>query len=342
MSPGQEVKSLPDRFIAWVKQALDQTVEGGRSWLSHPELLQLLVVLTALSIPIIWILIVDRVAMGSLLAFATFGPEFITGSDWIVSPPIGRLPSLGALPAIYGSVVTTMIALLIAVPVSLGVGLFQSELAPRQMRSPSVFLVEMLAAVPSVVYGLWAIVILVPFMRTSVDPALQSTLGFLPIFSGSASGFGILTAGVILAIMVIPYASSIMREVFAALPRTQREAMIALGATEWETVRKSVIPFARVGVVAAIMLALGRAIGETIAVAMTIGNSAKIPISLFGFGSTIPSIIANEFVSPETALHLSALFALGLILFAITFLMNIIARLLIRQLSFKGRRGLAA
>ncbi len=324
---------------AWVRGVISRLASRVIAWVHHPDPLQFLVFIAALTIPAVWLLIIDRVYSGSTLAFNTFGLGFIAGTNWIVSPAPGHLPDLGALPAVYGSVVTTIIALLIAVPVSLGVGLFQSELAPKQLRSPSMFLVELLAAVPSVVYGLWGIVVLVPFMRDNIDPALKSTLGFLPLFGGPANGSGMLTAGVILAIMVIPYASSIMREVFAAVPRTQREAMVALGATDWETVRNSVIPFARTGVVAAIMLALGRAIGETMAVTMTIGNTAKISASLFAPAYTIPSIIANEFVGSETALHLSALFALGLILFAITFSMNIVARLLIRQLSFKGRHG---
>jgi phosphate transport system permease protein len=329
------LRQLVVRSQAWVRQLANRTF----AWFSRPDLLQLVLFAAALSVPAVWVLTVDRVYTGSILAFRTFGLGFVISSNWIVSPPGGGPPLLGALPAIYGSVVTTLIALLIAVPVSLGVGLFQSELAPRQLRSPSVFLVEMLAAVPSVVYGLWGIEVLVPFMGVNVDPRLKSILGSLPLFSGSANGFGMLTAGVILAIMVVPYASSIMREVFAAVPKAQREAMIALGATNWETVRKSVIPFARAGVVAAIMLALGRAIGETMAVTMTIGNTAKISTSLFAPAYSIPSIIANEFIGSENPLHLSALFALGLILFAITFLMNIGARLLIRQLSFKARRG---
>jgi phosphate transport system permease protein len=331
-----------DGLVARILQKARQTFDGIIAWFLHPDFLQLLVFVAALSIPALWFLMVDRISASSLLAFNTFGPRFIVGTDWIPSPSPGHLPSLGALPAIYGSVVTTSLALLIAAPVSLGVGLFQSELAPRPLRSPSVFLVEMLAAVPSVVYGLWGIVILVPFMRDNIDPGLQSTLGALPLFSGPANGQGMLTASVILAIMVVPYSSSIMREVFAAVPKSQREAMIALGATNWETVRKSVIPFARTGIVAAVMLALGRAIGETMAVTMTIGNTAKISPSLFSSAYTIPSIIANEFVGADTALHVSSLIALGLILFAITFLMNIFARLLIRRLSFKGRHGQVA
>jgi len=327
------LRQLVIKVLAWVRQLRGKAV----AWVRHPDPLQLLVFTAALSIPVIWLLIVERIYAGSTLAFLTFGLGFIAGSDWRPNP-VG-VPSLGALPAIYGSVVTTIIALVIAVPVSLGVGLFQSELAPRQLKTPSVFLVEMLAAVPSVVYGLWGIIVLVPFMGVNVDPGLKSALGFLPLFGGPANGFGMLTAGVILAIMVIPYASSIMREVFAAVPRPQREAMIALGATDWETVRKSVIPFARTGVVAAIMLAMGRAIGETMAVTMTIGNIPKISTSLFSPAYTIPSTIANEFLGASTPLHVSSLFALALILFAITFFMNIVARLLIRQLSFKVRHG---
>ncbi len=328
---------LVDDLAAWLERAATQTIDGIFAWFKHPDLLQLIILITSFSIPTLWFLILDRISFSSLLAFATFGPGFIIGTNWIPSPPPGQQASLGALPAIYGSIVTTVLALLIAGPLSLGVGLFQSELAPRTLRSPSVFLVEMLAAVPSVVYGLWGIAVLVPFMRDNTDPVLKKTLGFLPIFSGPANGIGMLTASVILAVMIVPYSSSIMREVFAAVPRSQREAMIALGATEWETVRKSVIPFARTGIVAAVMLALGRAIGETMAVTMTIGNIPRISPSFFSSAYTIPSIIANEFVGAETALHLSSLFALGLILFSITFLMNILARVLIRRLSFKVR-----
>jgi phosphate transport system permease protein len=238
----------------------------------------------------------------------------------------------------YGSVVTTVIALIFAVPVSLGIALFQSELAPRRMRLPSIFLVELLAAVPSVVYGLWGILFLVPFMRDYLDQELISNFGFIPIFAGQPNGLGMLTAGVILAIMIIPYAAAVMREVFTAVPRSQREACVALGGTTWETIRTAVIPYAGTGIIAAIVLAMGRAIGETMAVTMVIGNVARISPSLFLPAETIPSVIANEFTEVAgNNIYLAALFELGLILFAIAFLMNLIGRLLITRLSFQGR-----
>jgi len=244
---------------------------------------------------------------------------------------------LGALPAIYGSVVTTLIALLFAVPISLGVALFQTELAPRKLRLPSIFLIELLAAVPSVVYGLWGLFFLVPFMRDYIDPGLVGSLGFIPLFAGETNGLGMLTAGLILAIMIIPYASAVMREVVAAVPRVQREGCIALGGTTLETIRMAVIPYASTGIIAAIVLAMGRAIGETMAVAMVIGNVARISPSLFLPAETIPSVIANEFTEVAgNNIYLAALFELALILFAIAFLMNLAGRLLISRLSFHG------
>ena len=240
-------------------------------------------------------------------------------------------------PAIYGSVVTTLIALLFAVPISLGIALFQSELAPRRFRLPSIFLVELLAAVPSVVYGLWGILFLVPFMSTYIDPALVGSLGFIPVFAGETNGLGMFTAGIILAIMIIPYGAAVMREVIAAVPRSQREASIALGGTTLETVRMAVIPYASTGIIAAIVLAMGRAIGETMAVTMVIGNVARISPSLFLPAETIPSVIANEFTEVAgNNIYLAALFELGLILFAIAFLMNLIGRVLISRLTVHG------
>lgn len=277
-----------------------------------------------------------EIGRGSVAAIQAFGLGFLTSSDWIPNPPNGGPPILGALPAIYGSLVTTGLALLMAVPVSLGVALFQTELSPLKLRSPSMFVIEMLAAVPSVVYGLWGILVLVPFMRDHVNPQLQSSLGFLPLFTGQTNGLGMLTAGVILAIMIIPYGSSVMREVIAAVPRTQREASIALGATNWETIRTAILPFARTGLVAAVILAMGRAIGETMAVTMVIGNVARISPSLFLPAETIPSVIANEFTEVAgNDVYLAALFELGLILFAIAFIMNLVGRVVISRFSFK-------
>jgi phosphate transport system permease protein len=197
----------------------------------------------------------------------------------------------------------------------------------------------MLAAVPSVVYGLWALLVLVPVMRDYVDPQLGATFGFLPFFQGPTNGLGMLTAGIILAIMIIPYGSSVMREVITAVPRSQREACIALGATDWETIRTAVLPFARTGIIAAIVLAFGRAIGETMAVAMVIGNVARISPSLFLPAETIPSVIANEFTEVAgNGLYLSALFELGLILFAIAFIMNLAGRVITSRLKLKAGR----
>jgi phosphate transport system permease protein len=289
-------------------------------------------------IPVIATISLYALINGSIDSIEAFGLGFLTGTDWIPNPPNGGPPILGALPPIYGSVVTTVIALIFAVPVSLGIALFQSELAPRKLRLPSIFLIELLAAVPSVVYGLWGILFLVPFMRDYVDQELISNFGFIPIFAGYPTGLGMLTAGVILAIMIIPYAAAVMREVFTAVPRSQREACVALGGTTWETIRTAVIPYAGTGIIAAIVLAMGRAIGETMAVTMVIGNVARISPSLFLPAETIPSVIANEFTEVAgNNIYLAALFELGLILFAIAFLMNLVGRLLITRLSFQGK-----
>lgn len=301
----------------------------------RPDFFHTVLVIAAIAIPIITALMIYEVAKGSTDSIQFFGFKFLTGTNWDPNPPEGQ-PSLGALPSIYGSILTTTIALVLAVPLSLGVALFQSEISPGKIRSPSIFVVEMLAAVPSVVYGLWGLAVLVPFMRDFVDPQLKSTLGFLPFFEGPTIGLGMLTAGVILAIMIIPYGSSVMREVITAVPRSQREACIALGATDWETVKTAVLPFARTGIVAAIVLALGRAIGETMAVTMVIGNVARISPSLFLPAETIPSVIANEFTEVAgNGVYLSALFELGLILFAITLMMNLLGRVIIAKLTFK-------
>ncbi len=308
-----------------------------------PNFFLILLIIAAFTVPVIVVLMLYEIGNGSLDAMRAFGLRFLVTSEWVPNPANGGPPVLGALPVIYGSIVTTVISLLLAVPISLGVALFQSELSPRALRAPSVFLVEMLAAVPSVVYGLWGLFVLVPFMRNYVDSGLKATLGFLPLFSGPASGLGMLTAGVILAIMIIPYGSSVMREVISAVPRSQREASLALGATNWETIKTSVIPFARTGIIAAIVLALGRAIGETMAVTMVIGNVARISPSLFLPAYTIPSVIANEFTEVAgNGVYLSALFELALVLFAIAFVMNLLGRVLIARLTFRARGNVVA
>jgi len=293
----------------------------------------------AVVIPIITVLLVYEIGNGSIPSIQAYGLNFLFTSDWDPFPANGGPPILGALPSMYGSVVTTVLSLILAVPISLGVALFQAELAPKQVRAPSLFLVEMLAAVPSVVYGLWGLFALVPFMRVYVDAQLGSKLGFLPFFSGQTDGIGMLTAGMILAIMIIPYASSVMREVISAVPTSQREACIALGATKWETIKTAVLPFAKTGLIAGVVLAMGRAIGETMAVTMVIGNVARISPSLFLPAETIPSVIANEFTEVAgNGVYLSALFELGLILFGMSFLMNLAGRVIISKMGFKAKQ----
>jgi phosphate transport system permease protein len=307
-----------------------------------PSFFFIILGVAAIAIPIITALMLYEIGKGSIDSINAFGIGFLFSSDWIPNPPNGGSPILGALPSIYGSIVTTTLALILAVPVSLGVALFQSDLAPIKLRTPSLFLIEMLAAVPSVVYGLWALLVLVPFMRDFVNPQLKWALGFLPLFTGPTTGLGMLTAGIILAIMIIPYGSAVMREVISAVPRSQREASVALGATNWEMIRTSVLPFARTGIIAAVVLAMGRAIGETMAVMMVIGNVARISPSLFLPAETIPSVIANEFTEVAgNNVYLAALFELGLILFAIAFIMNLVGRVVINRLSFKVRGDVA-
>ncbi|MGD0476825.1 MAG: phosphate ABC transporter permease subunit PstC [Nitrososphaerales archaeon] len=255
------------------------------------------------------------------------GFSFILGSKW---DPLGNV--FGVLPMIYGSVVTSAIALLIGVPISLGVAVFLSELSPRRLRSPISFIVEMLAAVPSVVYGLWGVFILAPLLRVDVYPFLQANLGFLPIFQGNIYGDSILTAGIVLAIMIIPIVSSISRDALLAVPDSQREAAYALGATRSEAIRISVLSYARSGILASIFLGLGRAFGETIAVAMIIGNTPLISSSLFAPGYTLASLIASEFSEATTTVYTSALIEAGLVLLSVVFLTNFVARYFIRRL----------
>ncbi|MFQ5847937.1 MAG: phosphate ABC transporter permease subunit PstC [Candidatus Methylomirabilales bacterium] len=253
-----------------------------------------------------------------------FGFSFLWSSDW---DPV-RL-EFGALPFIYGTLVSSLLALALAVPPSVGVAIFLVELCPGWLRGPVAFLGELLAAIPSVVYGLWGIFVLAPWMQQTVQPFLKSTLGFLPVFQGPAYGVGMLTAGIILAIMVTPFISSVTREVLAQVPNAQREAALSLGATRWEMIRVAVLPYGRSGIVGACMLGLGRALGETMAVTMVIGNRPEIALSLFAPGYTMASVIANEFTEATHDLYLSTLIEIGLLLFVITLLVNVLARLLV-------------
>ncbi len=261
-------------------------------------------------------------------AIEAFGVAFLYGADW---DPVAE--SYGALPFIYGTLVSSALALLIAVPLSLGVAVFLAELAPWWLRGPAGLLVELLAAVPSVVYGLWGIFVLAPWLRDHVQPFLARWLGFLPLFQGPMIGLGMLAGGVILAIMILPIISAVAREVLLAVPRSQREALLALGATRWETVRRAVLPYGRSGLVGGVILGLGRALGETMAVTMVIGNRPEISLSLFEPSCTMAAVIANEFSEATSDLYLSALVEVGLVLFLVTTVVNALGRLLIWRLA---------
>jgi phosphate transport system permease protein len=281
-------------------------------------------------------LIVYELVNESQLSIQRFGIGFLIGTKW--DPAISQV--FGALPLIFGTLVTSAIALLIGVPISLGVGLALSEFTPKRFSFSISFLVELLAAIPSVIYGLWGIFTLIPFLRNSVYPFLQTTLGFIPLFSGPIYGGGVLTGGIILAIMIIPTVSAISRDVFSAVPDTQREAMISLGATKWETA-KTVVSYSRSGVIGAIILGLGRAAGETMAITMVIGNKFQVlPTSLFDSWYTMASIIANEFTEATYDLYVSALIEVGLVLFLITLIINVLARLIVWR-SLRLTRGIA-
>jgi phosphate transport system permease protein len=284
----------------------------------------------ALCVPILLVLIALEILVAGLPAFQKFGLAFLTESTW--DPVNGNF---GAAPAIFGTIVSSLIALLLATPLAIGVAVFLSEFAPRWLRQPVAFLVDLLAAIPSVVYGLWGIFVLIPVLREGVMPFLRDTLhlGVLPLFSGPAYGPSMLAAGLILAIMVLPYISSVSREVLLAVPRSQREAAMALGATRWETIWGAVLPYAKSGIIGGIILGLGRALGETMAVTMLIGNRHEISASLFAPGYTMASLIANEFSEATGDLHLSALMAVGFTLFVIAVVVNVIARWLVWQVS---------
>lgn len=259
----------------------------------------------------------------SMLSIEKFGLGFLTSMHW--NPPAEEF---GAAPFIYGTIVTSLVGLLLAVPVSIAVALFVTYQAPTRLRRPVISMVELLAAIPSVAYGLWGIFVLVPFMREYATPALKSTLGFLPLFQGPSFGVGILTSSIILAIMVTPIVTAVSRDVLAAVPAHQRDGALALGATQWEST-KIVITYALPGIVGAIILGLARAVGETMAVTMVIGNRPDISASLFAPAYTMASVIANEFTEATEDIYLSALIEIGVLLFLISFLVRALAQLLV-------------
>ena len=284
----------------------------------------------ALFIPALVIAIAVAIFAAAWPAFAKLGLSIVTSSDWDVAAG-----HFGAAPAVFGTLVSSAIALVIATPLAIGVAIFLSEFSPAWLRQPVGFLVDLLAAIPSVVYGLWGIFVLIPLLREHVMPFFRDTLhlGSTPFFSGAAYGPSMLAAGVFLAIMALPYISAVSREVLMAVPRSQREAALALGATRWEMIRDAVVPYARSGIIGGIMLGLGRALGETMAVTMVIGNRPEISASLLAPGYTMASLIANEFSEATNDLHLSALMAVGAALFVITLIVNGIARWLVWSVS---------
>ena len=280
-------------------------------------------VVAASFVALVLALIVTLV-VAAVPAIRTFGWRFIVGTDW---DPVAE--SFGALPFIYGTLLSSLVAMALAVPLGIGAAIYLAELAPFWIRPPVGFIIELLAAVPSVVYGLWGIFVLAPLMRVWVQPALGASLGFLPLFRGAPYGVGMLTAGIILAIMTVPFITTVGREVLLAVPNHQREAALALGATRWETTRMAVLNYARSGLIGAVLLGLGRALGETMAVTMVIGNRPEISASLFAPGYTMASVLANEFTEATSDVYLAALVEIGLLLLIVTVVVNALARLLV-------------
>jgi phosphate transport system permease protein len=295
-----------------------------RAGLSGDRVFSGLLRLVALAfVGLVLALIVTLVA-AAVPALRTFGWRFVVGTDW---DPVAE--SFGALPFVYGTLLSSLVAMALAVPPGIGAAIYLAELAPFWIRPPIGFLIELLAAVPSVVYGLWGIFVLAPLMRVWVQPALGATLGFLPLFRGAPYGVGMLTAGIILAIMTVPFITTVGREVLLAVPNHQREAALALGATKWETTRMAVLTYSRSGLIGAVLLGLGRALGETMAVTMVIGNRPEISASLFAPGYTMASVLANEFTEATSDVYLSALVEIGLLLLIVTVVVNALARLLV-------------
>jgi phosphate transport system permease protein len=286
----------------------------------------------AVVIVVILVAIAILLALSSLETWARFGVGFLGGTTW---DPVAGI--YGALPFIVGTLVTAAIGMLIATPIGLLTAIFLAELAPRWLAVPLGFVVELLAAIPSVVIGLWGVFVLSPVLRVTVEDWIANSIGkVVPVFAGPSFGVGIFAAGVILAIMVLPTVVSISREVIDAVPTTQREAMLALGATRWETTVKAVLPYAASGIIGAVMLGLGRALGETMAVTMVIGNNPQVPTRLFDQGQTIASQIATTFSEASIGLQTSSLIALGLTLLVMTIILNVAARLLVRRVAGDG------
>lgn len=317
--PQKQVKPIPQRS-SFASRFADTGFRG-------------VIVLCAMTVLGIVVLIAWQLVTHSELSLKQFGLKFFYSSEW--DPVSGQF---GALPFVFGTLVSSLLALVIAVPLSVAAAVFITEMCPGWLKTPLSFLMELLAAIPSVIYGLWAIFILAPILRSYVEPFLGKYFGWTGLFSGPAYGIGMLAAGIILAIMIVPIVSSITREVMTAVPQQQREAVLALGATRWEMIRTGVLRNARTGIIGGVILGLGRALGETMAVTMIIGNRAEIAKSLFAPGYTMASVIANEFSEATDNLYLSAIIEIGLALFIVTLIVNIIAQALV----WASTRGMPA
>jgi len=295
-------------------EAVYRAATAGSAWL-------VLIALVAVAVSMAW---------GGRLAFQTFGLDFVTSKEWDVVD--GRF---GALVAIYGTLVSSAIALIVAVPVSIGIALFLTDIAPTWSRRPIATAIELLAAIPSIIYGMWGLFVFAPFMATHVEPWLNDHLGPLPVigplFAGPPIGIGMLTAGLVLGIMVIPFIAAVARDVFSAVPVALRESAVALGATRWEILSRVTLPYTRSAVIGAIFLGLGRALGETMAVTFVLGNAHDLSASLLMPGNSIAAAIANEFTEADTALYRSSLIALGFLLFVITLIVLTVAKLMLRR-----------
>lgn len=317
--------TLPATVATDAQGARDTRADGAFRWLVTGAGLFVLVSLAAAAFSMLW---------GGRQAFAKFGIGFLWSNVW---DPVNQV--FGALVPIYGTLVTALIAMLIAVPVSFGIAMFLTEIAPKWMRGPIGTAIELLAGIPSIIYGMWGLFVLVPVLSAHVDPWIDAHLGKLPLvgalFSGPPLGLGMGTAGLVLAIMVIPFISSVMREVFLTVPGRLKESSYALGSTRWEVVWDVVLPYTRSAVIGGIFLGLGRALGETMAVTFVLGNAHELTASLLMPGNSIAATIANEFAEADSDMYRSALVALGFVLFIVTFIVLAIARLMLRQLSKK-------
>ncbi|MES2152891.1 MAG: phosphate ABC transporter permease subunit PstC [Pseudomonadota bacterium] len=327
--PSLAVTDMPEAAVSHAAMLSTMRMQRIQDFVFHKITLAF-----AASVLLVLVGIIISLAVGAVPAFREFGPAFITSAEW---DPVND--KYGALIAIVGTLATSFIALLIAFPVSFGIALFLTEICPPWLRRPMGTAVELLAGVPSIIYGMWGLFVFAPLFAETVQPLLKHTLGQLPIigalFSGPTMGIGILTAGLILAVMIIPFIASVMRDVFDIVPAVLKESAYGLGCTKWEVVRKVVLPYTKTGVVGGVMLGLGRALGETMAVTFVIGNANSLSWSLFAPGNSIASTLANEFGEAQTVLHVSSLYALALILFLITFIVLSAAKLMLVNMSRK-------